>query len=114
MSFFKPNGSPETLSRDSHGRPESTVLTQRNTTDGAREGQIKELEQKKSILVSQLYAGFLVGDQFTDGLWEICGPMEALKEEARLKVVGGRVADMLVERQKKMAQADGAPDWLLP
>ena len=90
------------------------MLTFRNTTDGAREGQIKELEKKMAILTSQLKAGFLSVDQFLDGLNEHGAKLEALKEEARLKVVGGRVADMLVERQKMMAQADGAPDWLLP
>lgn len=37
-----------------------------------------------------------------------------LKEKARLEIVGGPIADMLVERQKKMAEASGAPAWLLP
>ena len=114
MPFLKPNGSPETLSQDSRAPTENTELTWNHTTDGAREGQIKELEQEKAILISQLKDGFLIGDQFLDGLKEIGGKLEALKEEARLKVVGGRAADMLVEKQKTLAQADGAPDWLLP
>ena len=87
-------------------------------TDRAREEHFKELDHKYETLHSQMRAGFLSAGQFLADLREVVNKMKALRkdleEEFRLELVGGRVMDMLVERQKKMAQADGVANRLLP
>ena len=91
----------------------------RNTeANRARVEQFKESEQKYETLYSKMRAGVLSADEFLADLAGVVVKMNASKEELveenRLKLVGGRMMDMLVERQRKMAQADGVADELLP
>lgn len=82
--------------------------------DGAEEDQLKELEQKQATLVAQMRTGALRVEEFFAEFADAGQRKQDIEEKVRLESVGGREADNLMERQRKMAQADGAPDWLLP
>lgn len=79
------------------------------------EDAVKVLEMREATIVAKMRDGVpLDGATAFADLMTIGHCKQYLAEKARLESVGGSVADMLAERQKKMAEQDGAPDWLLP
>ena len=79
------------------------------------EDALKSLELREEIILTKLRNGVPMDYvQWFADLMAISQSKRNLEEKARLDSVGGPVADMLAKRQKKMAEQDGAPDWLLP
>lgn len=76
---------------------------------------MKLLELREETIVAKMKNGEslrsaeVMADFYTIGL-----ARQYLTEKARLDQSGGKVADMLAERQKTMAEQDGAPTDLLP
>lgn len=80
------------------------------------EEPLEVLKLREAAIIAKIKAGApLSGAQVFADLMAIGQSRNYLTEKARLHIVGGRAADLLVERQKKMAEEVEAPDWwLLP
>lgn len=80
------------------------------------EDQLRALDQREAIIVAQIKAGVpLSAAQVHGDFMEIGQSRLYVQEKVRLEVAGGKWADRLAGRQKKMGEKDEAPDWwLLP
>lgn len=73
------------------------------------------LEQREKILVAKAKSGTpLDSTQMLADFFTIGSAKEYLRKKDRLDNAGGRLGVMLAERQKRMAEQDGAPTDSLP
>ena len=79
----------------------------------ARVEHLQALHQHYTAVCSDMRAGFLNTDQSVAVLTAVTEKVTDFEEESILELVGGSVMGMLVERQKRMARADGVADELL-
>ena len=79
------------------------------------EDPLQVLDLRRATILAKIQDGVPMDTaQVIADLTAINQSSRYLREKARLETVGGPIADMLVERQKKMADESGAPGWLLP
>ena len=81
----------------------------------AFEDPLKVLDQREAVLMAKMKTklGKEFGEVF-DNLTTIVNNKRKLKEKARLEEAGGKIADRLAQRLKKLAEEDGVPTYLLP
>ena len=79
------------------------------------EENLNELDLREKTLVGEMETGLSrpFAEAF-DELTIVGNSKRHLKEEARLKDAGGKTADRLAQRLKKIAEEDGVPPYLLP
>ena len=79
------------------------------------EDPLEVLDQREKTILAQMRAGApLSAAQVLAELTAIGQSRHHEEEKVRLKIAGGRAADMLVKRQKAMAEEDGALAYLPP
>ena len=79
------------------------------------EDRLKELDHREAILLAKMKTEF--SESVVKALDDCMalGKIKAdLKEKARLEKAGGKIADRLAQRLKKMAEDDGVPPYTLP
>ena len=79
------------------------------------EDAMKSLDLREALIVAKMKTGLTqpVAEAFAD-LMAVAYSKGYLKEKARLEDAGGKTADRLAERLKKMAEDDGVPSYLFP
>ena len=79
------------------------------------EDAMKALDLREALIVAKMKTGLTqpVAEAFAD-LMAVAYSKGYLKEKARLEDAGGKTADLLAQRLKKMAEDDGVPSYLFP
>ena len=114
-----PGPAPATPAITTHQREHPSILNRFKDAStkekSSLEDRLKELDHREAMLLAKMKTGFSesVAKVLDDSM--ALGKIKAdLKEEARLEKAGGKIADRLAQRLKKMAEDDGVPPYTLP